>query len=157
MSACITPAGPEFQDPPGIPDSPPYIVSSTPPLGSLTTTMSTTFSIIVSDPNVQDDLHVRWLVDWPETVPGTSRTVNRDDPIPHDASGKRLMGISTQIIDCPVSRPAPFPVHRVMAVVADRKFLDDPEQTPDITAVAENGNRTWATWVWSVTCPLSPQ
>ena len=152
MSACITPAGPEFQDPPGIPDSPPYIVKATPEIGSMTSTMTATFSIIISDPNVQDDLHVRWLVDWPETVPGSHLTLNRDDPFPHDVNGKRLMGTSTETIDCNVTTPRPFPVHRVMAVVADRKFDDDPAQN-DITAVVDDGGRAFATWVWSVTCP----
>lgn len=144
MSACIIPVGPEFQDPPGIPDSAPYIVSAVPEQGSITTV--TNFSIVVSDPNVQDDLNVRWLLDWPETVAGTHRFV-KDDLISHDANGKRLMASSTATIGCNLTTPAPLPLHRLFVVVADRDFDES-----DITAVKNDGNKTVATWVWNVTC-----
>ena len=144
MSACIIPAGPEFQDPPSIPDSAPYIVSATPEIGSITT--GTNFAIVISDPNVQDDLNVRWLLDWPETVPG-NHTFVKDDLFSHDESGKRLMAISTATIGCNLLRPAALPLHRLFVVVADRDFDEN-----DITAVVIGGNKTSATWVWNVTC-----
>ena len=40
MSACIIPVGPEFQDPPGVPDSPPFLWMASPDEG--TTVMSAT-------------------------------------------------------------------------------------------------------------------
>src|SRR5437870_8232998 len=56
MSACIIPAGPQFQDPAGVPDSPPFLLAVSPDEGSTTT--KDTFTVTPSDINVGDDLYV---------------------------------------------------------------------------------------------------
>src|SRR3954467_10422154 len=55
MSACIIPAGPEFQDPPGVPDSPPVLLGESPDEGSTTTKDAPEFTVTPSDINVGDD------------------------------------------------------------------------------------------------------
>src|SRR3954465_8419769 len=75
MSACIIPAGPEFQDPPGVPDSPPYLVSESPDEGTVVVSANATFVVTPGDFNVGDTIYVRWITEFPPLVPPPSGTV----------------------------------------------------------------------------------
>lgn len=70
LPACVLPVGPDFQDPPTVPNYPPYFVAVGPntPFFSSTVAISdsgTTFEVIVADPNAGDTLSVRWVSDYP--------------------------------------------------------------------------------------------
>src|SRR4051794_367187 len=52
MSACIIPAGPEFQDPPGVPDSAPILWMASPDEGTTVVSETPTFSVTVIDYNL---------------------------------------------------------------------------------------------------------
>src|SRR4051812_34452857 len=83
MSACIIPAGPEFQDPPGVPDSPPMLLSVSPDFGSTTTKDGPMFMVQPTDVNVGDDLYVLWLTEYPPEQFFVSQPVT----IPHSEDG----------------------------------------------------------------------
>src|SRR5262245_28993773 len=66
MSACIIPVAPEFQDPPGAPNSPPQILNPNPTWGAevaATPDQPAKFEITVTDVNTGDDLYLEWIVD----------------------------------------------------------------------------------------------
>src|SRR5436190_2240679 len=78
--ACIIPVGPDFQDPPGIPNGRPVITNTDPLFGTevLATDvpMEAMFEITVIDSN-NDPLYVRWVADFP---PLTHETRTFDGP-----------------------------------------------------------------------------
>src|SRR3954469_22246342 len=65
MAACIIPAGPEFQDPAGVPDSPPFLLGESPDEGGTITKDPPVFTVTPSDVNVRDDLFLLWLTEYP--------------------------------------------------------------------------------------------
>ena len=55
--ACIIPVGPEFQDPPGVANSPPYAISPDPPAGTVTANPTVVFSVTPVDADLLKDVH----------------------------------------------------------------------------------------------------
>jgi hypothetical protein len=152
ISACVIPAGPQFQDPPGIPDSAPFFVSTNPAIGDQVT--SPFFEVTASDPNVGDDLFIRWLADFPASVPDTARTLvnGNENPFPHATDGSPLRAQSSITVSC-LFLDARVNPHRIMVIVADQAFAD----SGDFATVSNNGHGTPATWTWNVTCPPNRQ
>jgi hypothetical protein len=96
LPACVLPIGPDFQDPPPVPNYPPYFAQVGPntPLFGSTVAISdsgTTFEVIVADPNPGDTLSVRWVSDYPiYTARRTNPIQEQDmkqvaDPVTPDA------------------------------------------------------------------------
>jgi hypothetical protein len=160
MSACVLPISPEFQDPPAAANFSPVILSATPDIGSIVTATSPSavpmFQVFVSDPNLGDDLHVRWIADFPPFTPNT-RVMLSDFPIPHRSDGKPIADSSEVVPNCLVNNLAKIPQHQIMAVVADRLFDDSPTPmgaTVDLTRVqGTEGRRVIATWTLNLDCP----
>jgi hypothetical protein len=145
MSACIIPIGPEFQDPPGAPNAPPQILDPDPTWGAevaATTAALKTFQFNVTDANAADVLYIKWIVEGFAVRSDTSM-------LTPDNRGMRLTKLVTcnDIINKALSR------HPVMAVVADRKFI---EGDPDLMRVEDQGIATPITWTLNLTCPVSP-
>src|SRR6185312_2512375 len=80
MSGCVAPVAPNFQDPVGEPNVPPYIVSATPLFGTVIAS-NTIPQVTVTDQNVGDRLAYQWVIDYPpydaNTHPGDSGHVER--------------------------------------------------------------------------------
>jgi hypothetical protein len=148
LPACIIPAGPEFQDPPGVPNAPPQILDPNPTWGAEvagTQSEPFTFQMYVTDVNVSDDLFIRWIVD---DVPVAS-----GKPIvPHTGSGPLR-----EFVDKRVTCQDPFDHtksrHLVRGVVADRDYDDS---TQDLLKVQPPGLYNLVTWTLNMTCPVSP-
>ncbi len=141
MSACIIPVGPEFRDPDGVPNSPPFIISSVPLNGETST--GDIFTITPSDVN-GDALHVRWLRDYPPFIPTISDP--EDDDLP---PGWR--GPFSRRFDClGVTAPSP---HKITVLVSDRPFLSDPL---DPTRVDEGVHPARVSWRWLKDCSQVP-
>lgn len=143
---CVIPVAPEFQDPPAAVNVPPQLKSVNPPFGMLVT--PGVFTIEITDQNVQDDLTVRWWLDFP---PGHRIGIDmfvhhRDDKTPIDAT-------ITQTLDCTYG---PFTdgedPHRLFAWVSDRGFSAD-YSTPNV--VKDDGFLTTALWLVHISCPAS--
>ena len=147
LPACIIPVGPEFQDPPGVANSPPQILNPVPDWGLDTTGTSVDgagFSITVTDLN-GDDLHIRWIVDFQKKA--GPDLVGHDNP---NKTVEKQVTCQQDIDDAHKTNSR----HPVRVVVADRKFLDN---TDDLLAVEAPGVYTVATWTLIMTCPVSPQ
>jgi len=148
LPACIIPVGPEFQDPPGVANSPPQILDPNPTWGAeVTATQSQpfTFQMYVTDLNVGDKLFIRWIIDG-FSVPATKPIV--------PPSGN---GPLRELVDKRVTCQDPFDHmksrHMVWGVVADRDWDDT---TPDLLKVQPPGLHNLVTWTLDMTCAASP-
>jgi hypothetical protein len=152
MSACVLPIAPEFQDPPASENYAPIIVDSDPPLGMRVTATAgklTPFSVTVTDPNVGDTLHVRWIVDYPPFSTNT-RVLQEDFPVPPSPSPTTV----TQNIGCAESTLSVLASHTVMAIIADRGFMQSmlPPAPVDLGRVQAEGLKAVAVWTLDLEC-----
>jgi hypothetical protein len=155
MSACVLPIAPEFQDPPASQNYAPFFLATDPPIGAVVSTPS--FRVTVRDPNVGDNLYVRWISNFPPAT-GDTRAF-KEETIPHSADGTLLFADSTAQPTCIKDLVANLPSHRVMVVVSDRQFLDvvqtgSPEA--DYARVPAGAGKVVATWTLDLLCKGGP-
>ncbi|HZL16810.1 MAG TPA: hypothetical protein VFG23_03585 [Polyangia bacterium] len=152
MSACIIPVAPEFQDPTASPNYAPYVTSFSPDFDSIVTSQMPSFSVTFTDPNVGDDLHVRWLADYPSTT-GNYRTLVEDFIYVHSADGQPQQPTDTRSVDCTVDNLAMTSdgQHRIEAIIADREFA--PPSDGKLDGVDPPGLVARAAWILQITCP----
>jgi hypothetical protein len=144
MSACIIPVGPEFHDPTGAPNSAPRIIPVSADFGAIVVgdQDSVTIEILISDNNVEDTLWVRWVVDYPPFVLGTS-DLGSPDPFEPSPNGQQVLHRVEHTILC--QQLQPLHMHRITAIVADRQFVLQPSNP---YTVQSGGETTVATWFW---------
>jgi hypothetical protein len=147
MSACIIPVGPDFRDPDGVPNSPPFIISATPTQGS-NVPEGTLFTVTASDNDVGDHLYFRWVMDFPPLVPSTRFQADEIQPA---ADGTRAIQPKSFTFEC-FNMTSPSP-HRVMVIVSDRPFLSN---SANPGAVPANVHPAIVSWVWEADCPRLP-
>jgi hypothetical protein len=151
VPACVLPIGPQFQDPPATANVAPEIFNADPPLGSVVTVPR--FLVTVSDPNLGDDLLVRFIADFP---PYTSNTkVLKETPVPHRADGTPLRQDVPVEPNCLLNSLAKIPQHQIMVVVSDRGFADpvDPlSKQIDLTRIPDDGRKIVASWTLDLEC-----
>jgi hypothetical protein len=159
MSACVLPIAPEFQDPPAAANFSPIIVDSDPPLGeivSATPTSSQKFTVTVSDPNLGDDLHVRFLADFPPNTTNT-RDMVPDAQVTHSSNGQPLNKDVSVTPSCTTHNLAKIPEHQIMVIVADSPFDDGPAPAGlpvDLTRLLDpHGLKVIGTWILKLDCP----
>jgi hypothetical protein len=156
MSACVLPIGPDFQDPLSSPNYAPYFVDTLPIAGSIVTATDTVpqFRVTVQDPNVGDDLEVRWIADYP---PFTANTrVIKTTPVPHAAVPQPQDETATP--NCTIDSLAKIPSHQLYVVVADRPFLDPVAGKPvDVEALPLDGRKDSRSWTLNLDCSQAPQ
>lgn len=156
MSACVLPIAPEFQDPPASANYAPFFVTTAPALGFVATTAN--FSVTVSDPNVGDDLYVRWIANFPPAS-GDTRSI-KDEVIPHSADGTPLFAESSVRPACIKDLVANLPSHRVMVVVSDQPFLDVVlPGSPDVdyARVKPGAGKLVGLWTLDLLCTTDPK
>ena len=154
LSACIIPVGPQFQDPPGDPNTPPQILDPDPTWGAEVTAPETgaTFTITVIDPTPTDQgLFIRFLVDNELTA-----IVNTVPPSAGSVRATVSNTITCQLI--PMDRRT-FSQHSVLAAVADNMF--DIDVQDNLTAKPPGLVSSPVTWTLNITCSMmnlgSPQ
>ena len=156
-SGCVIPVAPDFQDPPLQQNYAPELVSTVPPQTIVTTTA---FQVTVTDPNVSDDLYVRWIAEYPPFSSTNSKRLKPDVMLTHSANGMQMLGMDPIAVDClfPLAR---LPQHPITAIISDRPFFspqDDPPQSDPETLLAgirtkEGALKVEAHWVLSLLCP----
>jgi hypothetical protein len=138
---------PRFEDPPAEENLAPVIISSRPPQGMIGTAL--TFEITVTDPNLDDDLWVRWIGEYPPYSDTDTRRLTDDRIFARSAGGDPLVNASITI-DC-FSPLAQLPQHRIMALVSDRAFFDDNDATLSLetrlTGIRPGAQKAEAHWV----------
>jgi hypothetical protein len=151
MPACIIPVGPEFSDPDGTPNAPPRITDADPFFGEQVTALgSQTFQITITDPNVVDHLYVKWIADYPPFDGNTRQIPAMMYPPPGDGQPIQ-MPVDLKIV-CDLLSRNPSQ-HRIMAVVADRPFVDTEPGNP--LAIEASGQFDAANWFLTLTsCQL---
>jgi hypothetical protein len=160
MSACVLPIAPEFQDPPASPNFPPQILSAMPDIGSIVVAPSPsavpTFSVVVTDPNLGDTLHVRWLADYPPSTANTRDMIQDETHLPN-GNGTPLNVESMVTPSCIADNLAKIPQHQIMMVVGDRPFDNSPPPAgtaADLTKLqGTDGLKAIATWILNLECP----
>jgi hypothetical protein len=66
LSACVLPIGPDFQDPPAVPNYEPYFQGVFPDAETTHQLLPPDkFDIVLGDPNPTDRLSVRWIANYP--------------------------------------------------------------------------------------------
>ncbi|HET6147337.1 MAG TPA: hypothetical protein VFH68_07365 [Polyangia bacterium] len=154
-SGCVIPLAPSFDDPPAERNYAPQLLDPTPAQGYVSPGV---LRVNVSDPNVGDDLVVRWIVDYPPyNADRTRRLV--DFPFHHSADGKPLLEPSEMDISC-LNLAQGVSVHPVTALVSDRDFLccKKPEDSANLTAEQQliklppNALSVEAHWVVNAPC-----
>jgi len=145
MSACIIPVGPDFRDPDGVPNSPPFIISSVPLNGETAIGETFTPTFTPSDVNAGDPLFVRWLRDYPPFINGTSAKEDQELP-------PGWQGPVSKNFDClGVTAPSP---HKITVLVSDKPFLSD---LLDPSRVADGVRPARVSWRWEWNCPKPQQ
>jgi len=150
MSACIIPVGPDFRDPDGVPNSPPFIKSAVPLEG--TSTPIARFEITPSDVNVRDTLFLRWVIDFPPVEGGTR--IAQSDLILPSQDGSPLSQSKSFTFMCLFNVRTPAP-HRVGVFVSDREFAVDDPLNPG--AVEGDANPRFVSWTWEQNCLLDEE
>jgi len=155
---CVIPVGPKWEDPE--PNYPPYVVSSNPTVGEIftpgTTDQDRELTVMLSDENVNDNLAVRFLIDYPGTDTSTARLFYLATLAPTGEPDRGPLHMRPQ---CNIIGIGPG-MHRMMMAVSDRPFLDaltgddvDPEAPLD--SVPSEAKRIRASWF--LNCPGAAQ
>jgi hypothetical protein len=148
--ACVVPVGPQFQDPPATQNYEPRILGAQPALGERVT--GTSFRVTVQDPNVGDNLYVRFMADFPPV--GDNQRFLQDTTIRHHDDGTLLAEDVTLDVKC--NAVVPLPSHQITVIVADRKFLLDdksPMQPANPLQLPDDARRVMGTWTLDLECP----
>jgi hypothetical protein len=157
-SGCVLPLSPTFEDPAGERNYAPEIVSTSPVQGFV---LPGTLTVTVTDPNVRDDLYIRWIAEYPPYNAMFTRLLRDDIQVTHSADGTQQQATR------PFSNLSCFNLavgtgsraHPVTALVADRPFQvpsADPGGDPE-TSLTKSGDKyalyAEAHWVINVDCP----
>jgi hypothetical protein len=153
-SGCVVPVAPDFQDPPLQQNYAPVLVSTDPPQTIVTTT---TFQVTVSDPNVSDDLYVRWIAEYPPFSSTNSKRLKEDKMLPHSANGMPQQTPDSITVDCLLYPLARLPQHPITALISDQPFFSpqtDPTLDPAtlLAGIRKNAGSVEAHWVLSLLC-----
>jgi hypothetical protein len=137
VPACVLPIGPEFQDPPSVPNYEPYFVAYEPYEATNFTILAVppVFEIDVSDPNLADKLSVRWVANYPPYTPNATKLIAESQatalPIVKSSDSVPLISFKSPALTCEM-----FPLSTektLVAVVSDRGFLGADVQFDPIT------------------------
>jgi hypothetical protein len=157
LPGCVLPLAPQFSDPPSQENFAPVITDSRPLEGMIVT--STTFSITVTDPNVTDDLWVRWIGEYPPFSNDSQRLLSTDQHISHSVDGTPLQSTQSITLNCLYPLDRQLTQHPIMALVSDRAFLpadSDAGLETILTGISPGAKKAEAHWVLDLDCSSSP-
>ncbi len=161
ICGCVIPVSPEFTDPPVAQNYPPELLADTAQPPFLTETPLTRFSVTVTDPNVGDDLYVRWYVDYPPFSPSFTRALFAPiTTIFHRADGAQQFMPIEMIVDCTRDvLSSAIPQHQIAVLVGDRDFApeaSDLTQLKDptmLTMLKDGSHAVVGGWFLDKQCP----
>jgi hypothetical protein len=143
---CILPLAPEFEEELR---APPFVVTSKPAFGSMVGASETVFEVEVQDPNATDDLHVRWVIDFPPYDENLSRKIDysiQKNRGPGQVNRHRVAfspNCLLHLITPAVSQ------HRLMLLISDRPFEEAP-MVPD--KVPTDAHLLRVVWMFAKEC-----
>lgn len=147
LGGCVLPLAPEFQEEQNLP---PVVVDVSPPEGITVLDPDAVFEALVQDPNENDTLYARWLIDYPPYDPAISR-LSELSPLPN----AERIAFRPDCIFNAIS-PTVTGYHRLMLVVSDRPFIRrQGDQAPSDNVFDEtpaDANVIRLTWYFQKTC-----
>ena len=146
--ACIIPVGPDFQDPLGEKNTPPYILATDPTEGTRTAISMVEFNVTIGDANVGDILHLKWVSEFPPSSSGI--TVQKTDVQP-TGDGSEIRPPQTFRPGCSQVNKL-LPTHTITVGISDREWAE-PEDPNDLFATTDDAKPQFANWVWERSCP----
>jgi len=157
MSACIIPVAPNFQDPPSVPDSPPYVSSVMPTYGEVASFPATsTFQVVVTDLNLNATIFYRWVVDYPPFVAGvTWFNPDLDGTTRPRLDGTTIRETLTWDLTCKMVNFVSG-THQVELIVADGPFRNSMGLSADVeldTTVDPMRHVVPIAWTVNMSCP----
>jgi hypothetical protein len=150
VSACVVPAAPNFQDPIGEPNVPPYIANAMPAVGSFVPNDTGAFVVTVTDQNVGDTLFYRWVIDYPPYSVSNTRP-QAIGMITAAATGSQQFNPEMLPSPCDLNPAPTIAVHQLEFILADRGFDATDPKVLDALPLGSDGFVVRATWTFS--CP----
>ena len=150
LQACVIPLGPDFQDPPAQRNFPPQILKATPQQLTEVTDTKPTFTVTVTDPNVGDDLFIRWFSDFPGTPNTLRRLVPPEGSIIRANGTQRISTVSLSPTCSADLIARGFSLHTIVVMIGDRDFADLPD---DRTQLVDGSHAVLAAWLLNLDCP----
>ncbi|HVV16666.1 MAG TPA: hypothetical protein VHH90_05620 [Polyangia bacterium] len=153
MFACVIPVAPDFQDPLAAANSPPAIIGSEPLFNSVVSIApSLQFRISVIDPNVNDSLYARWVIDYPPFQPATFTIADQQFQPP--ATGAVHSETPTLPLKCSSGFGAVTTPQRLAVYVADRMFQDNSAANNNRLDITQPGGYVaFGSWTVVFQCP----
>jgi hypothetical protein len=151
-AGCVLPIGPEFEPERNMP---PFVVRAEPPVGSIIRDPNQVFQVTVEDPNRLDDLHIRWLIDYPPFNENITRTalaisVGRSGPDKPNQHPLPFKPECVHLISPTLSQ------HTLLLVISDRPFVDDTVGSGGeriLDQVRTGAFRLPLSWTFEKECP----
>jgi hypothetical protein len=149
---CVIPVGPQFDNPED--NYPPYVVTSMPPVGDIFTPGDREIVVTLSDQNLNDNLFIRFLIDYPGNP--AARLLLPTQLPPTGELERGTVRVQPRCDDVGVGSGQ----HRLMMAVADRPFLntfagDDVDPEAPLDSVPEGAKRIRVFWI--LFCPGAAQ
>ena len=133
----------------------PFVANSVPTAGAeLPASADDTIQVTLGDPNLDDVLVARWLIDYPPYDASISRMALEARLPPSGAVNRETIQFAPSCSDDQIA--SGLASHRVTLSVADRPFLPaDQAPVPDLQldSVSAKGFVVRTTWVVDLTCP----
>ena len=147
MPACIIPFGPEFKDPDGVANSPPFVVSVFPAPGTKVVSSADTFTfrVTAADNDATDPLWVKWATEYPpyttNTKPQAKKPLQRLGPgtFKEDAFPVGCMYLASSVT-----------IHQIMVAISDGEFVEDDPQI--LEKVPAGAHTIILNWTWEKSC-----
>jgi hypothetical protein len=122
VPSCVLPIGPEFQDPPPVPNYQPYFAGFDPAYPEQTyqiLSVPSQLEIDLNDPNPGDKLAVRWIANYPPFVPNATNVIADYKPmaLPADSTNLRVFSPDLTCIKFPLAAEK-----NLVVIVSDRDF-----------------------------------
>ncbi len=148
-SACIIPLAPEFEAPEA--NLSPYIVSAEPRVAA-EVGENEEIVVVLADPNLGDELHLRWVFNYPPFVSATSRLFE-GGVLPAPLGGNPIRSRVARVQpECFRDLLPNVPYHRAMLVVSDRPFLPAVDSLHPFDHVPPDALVVRASWVVRKEC-----
>ncbi|HEY0705652.1 MAG TPA: hypothetical protein VGG33_02590 [Polyangia bacterium] len=126
-TGCVLPIAPEFVEERNLS---PFVADVRPAIGTVVTDLNARFDVTVEDPNSNDTLFVRWLIDYPPYSAELSRSQPLQ-PLPSQGPGLPNRHAIAFQPSCQLHMLSPtLTRHQLMVVISDRPFV---EPSPDAT------------------------
>ena len=157
FSACVLPVGPRFEDPPATENVPPFIRSTMPLQGSAVTAVNgaAPLSVTFTDLNPSDQLHVRWVVEYPPFKSGLSHLL-QDADIAAPVNGQVVDHTDMKTVGC-LNGLALADQHAITVFISDQQLWNAGDEgapsDPELVLTQNRAKSVMAQANWTLSLP----